>query len=78
MLPNTFHTCSCCVFSRTLSEEEDSVAGMAAVVARSKRKETPPPPYEDPPSYSVAIQMETLPTLPSLENNLSTTIFAVT
>ena len=43
---------------RTLSEEEDSGAGMAAVVGRSKRKETPPPPYEDPPSYSVAVQME--------------------
>ena len=49
-----FHNYNYYKYPRTASEEEE----MTVEVGRSKRKETPPPPYEDPPSYSVAVQME--------------------
>merc|ERR1711892_601496 len=43
--------------SRTWSD----VTGMTAVLSRVQayRKDTPPPPYEAPPSYQVAVSMET-------------------
>ena len=47
---------------------EGGAPGMAAVAARMKRKETPPPPYEDPPSYSVAMQMQTFPRTTSYDS----------
>ena len=41
------------------AEAVSNVGGMAGVLSGMKRKDTPPPPYEDPPSYHLAVQMET-------------------